>query len=149
MNLTTTDLVRREPDGELPSTPLPVSERLELFTLAKRGLVSRQLNDARDVLHGLLVLERGNAGYWSLLGEVERAAGKPNDACEAFSMSLSYDGQQLDVAVQLVELLGECGETTRAWRLATWIAGHPNCDDAKLRRVAPILAALPTERGES
>ncbi|MEL6338788.1 MAG: hypothetical protein AAFQ65_02705 [Myxococcota bacterium] len=51
--------------------------------------------------------------------------------------------------MELVELLSERGETTRAWRLATWIAGHPNCDDAKLRRVTPTLAALPTERGES
>lgn len=137
--LTTRELTEREPDGDIEET-LSGSERRELFLLAREALNSRQLAEARQILHGLVVLSRDDVQAWTLLAEVEVADGKLEDARDAYQFALSLGESELAPALRLAELEAQLGETRRAWRRATWIATQYQLDDDARSRVARLLA---------
>ncbi len=137
--VSTKELTQGEPDGDV-SAELTPGEARELFILAREARKTGQLNEARQILHGLVVLDRNDAQAWTLLADVEADAGNLDDARDAYTYALSLGESELEPALRLAETEAELGETRRAWRRATWIATQYQLDDDARSRVTRLLS---------
>jgi len=75
-----------------------------LLHLAEEGYANHDLDNARSLLHALIVLDRRSTSAWALLGRVERAAGLMEDARAAFSFALELEPHNADVAMELARV---------------------------------------------
>lgn len=100
----TRELAQREPSGSVPAQRLSSAEFAQLFELAEQAYGDGALGDARDILHGLIVLDRQFTSAWALLGRVERNAGLMEDARAAFAFALARDPDNGDLAIELARV---------------------------------------------
>ena len=103
-SITTAELARRAPEGSLPDKRLSSEEFDSLFKLAEKAHADRDFASAREILHGLIVLDRGRASAWVLLGRVEWAAGRIADAHAALSFAHELEPNNKDVAMELARV---------------------------------------------
>jgi Flp pilus assembly protein TadD len=102
--LTTRELAQREPSGSLPEQKLDNAEFAQLFELAEQVHVNGDLDDARDLLHGLIVLDRQSTSAWALLGRIERDAGLMEDARAAFAFALALEPDNAELTMELARV---------------------------------------------
>jgi cytochrome c-type biogenesis protein CcmH/NrfG len=102
--MTTRELAQREPRGSLPEEKLSTDQFLQLFKLAEQALVNHNLDDARALIHGLIVLNRQSSPAWALLGRVERAAGLLEDARAAFAFACGLEPGNADLAKEVARI---------------------------------------------
>src|ERR1043166_3485888 len=98
---TTSDLAPQPPEGHLPAARLDPRARAQLFDLAMVGHEQGDHEAARDILHGLVVLNRQDARAWALLGRVEFSLKQLQHACEALSRALNLSRKDWDTALDL------------------------------------------------
>lgn len=118
---TTCELARAAPQGELPAARLDAQSRTQLLDLAVRGHEQGDDEAARDILHGLVVLNRQDARAWALLGRVERSLTRLDDACDALSKALSLSRKDWDTALELAEVHAALNEKKEAQALLTYV----------------------------
>lgn len=118
----TSDLARTPARGEFPHHALDEGGIEQLLEIAARGERQGDYADARDLLHGLLVLDRQHAKAWALLGRVERHLGQPEEARAALSMALQLADHDFDSALELAEVNVQLGQHDSAEALLTWVA---------------------------
>lgn len=116
----TTELADHAPSGECPQT-LDVEGRSQLLQLAARGLAQGDAEAARDVLHGLLVMDRTDVRAWAMLGEAERALAQLEDARAAYDVALSLSPRDFATAFALAEVQFSLGNRDRAEALLTYV----------------------------
>ena len=119
---TTSQLVRSAPQGELPEGGLDVRSGEQLYSLAVLGHRQGDYEGARDILHGLLVLNRQDARAWALLGKVEHALKQLDGACDALTRALSLARKDWDTALELAEVHAQLDEPNEAEALLTYVA---------------------------
>jgi Flp pilus assembly protein TadD len=102
--MTTRELVQREPSGSLPDERLSRDQFVQLLKLAEQAHVNGDLDNARDLLHGLIVLDRQSSSAWALLGKVERAAGRMEDARAAFAFALGLEPDNTELPIELARV---------------------------------------------
>lgn len=117
----TSDLARARPSGTTPAAGLDAAARADLFELAASGMRGGNLTAARDLLQGLVVLERENARAWAMLGRVERDLGNLADAREALAFALALAREDWDTALDLAEVQARLGEKDRAQGLLSYV----------------------------
>lgn len=118
---TTSELARNPPAGELPKADLDAQSRAQLYDLAVRGHATGDDEAARDILHGLVVLNRQDARAWALLGRVEHALKQLDGACDALSKALAISRKDWDTALELAEVHAELDEENEAQALLTYV----------------------------
>ena len=119
---TTSELVRSAPSGELPEGGLDAQTRSQLYDLAVRGHATGDDEGARDILHGLVVLNRLDARCWALLGRVERKLNALDGACDALTRALSIQRKDWDTALELAEVHAQMNDRSESEALLTYVA---------------------------
>ena len=136
---TTSELARTPPSGDLPSARLDAQSRAQLFDLAKHGDVGGDREAARDILHGLIVLDRRDAKAWALLGHVEHELHNLDGACDALTKALALQRKDWDTALELAEVHRELNDADEAQALLTYVTLQaPRLTKEQLDRVKQL-----------
>jgi tetratricopeptide (TPR) repeat protein len=136
---TTTELARKPPEGQLPTAPLDAQSRAQLFDLAMLGHEQGDHEGARDILHGLVVLNRADARAWALLGRVEYSLKELEGACDALSRALNLSRKDWDTALDLAEVHAALNEKKEAEALLTYVTLEaPELNRAQLLRLKKL-----------
>lgn len=117
---TTSDLARNPPGGDLDGGLDPQSSA-QLYELAVRGHATGDDEGARDILHGLVVLNRQDARAWALLGRVEHSLKQLDGACDALTRALNLSRTDWDTALELAEVHAALEEKKEAEALLTYV----------------------------
>ena len=136
----TTELIRSPVAGAPDTDALAHEDLVELEALARLAWRRGRHDDARAIVHGLLVLRRDNPNFWTLLGEIERDAGNLDAAWEAMNQGLELETTHARaVALADVHLLR--GDLDRASHLLTFIRlSWPADDDHSMVELTRRLA---------
>jgi tetratricopeptide (TPR) repeat protein len=115
--MTTRELAEREPGGSLPEQTLSRADLAQLFELAEQAHRDGDLDAARDILHGLIVLDRQSSSAWASLGRVEKDAGLLEDARAAFAFVVGLEPDNAELATELARVDQAVQEARRDCRL--------------------------------
>ncbi len=142
----TTELVRGPVTGAPDIDALASEDLADLEALARLAWQRGRHDDARDIVHGLIVLQRDNPDFWTLLGEVERDAGELDAAWAAMN-----EGMELDTtyarAVALADVHLLRGDLERASDALTFVRLNWPADDDEC--VSELDARLARQRDGS
>jgi Flp pilus assembly protein TadD len=87
----TTELIQGPLEGTPNSDALAPEDLADLESLARIARQRGKYADARDIVHGLIVLQRENPRFWMLLGEIERDDDELDAAWSAMNQALELD----------------------------------------------------------
>jgi hypothetical protein len=102
--MTTRQLAQREPSGSVPADGLTKEQFVQFFALAEQARANGDLDAARDLLHGLITIDRRSSSAWTLLGRVERDAALIEDARAAFAFALGLEPNNKELAMELARI---------------------------------------------